>query len=371
MNRAPLALAAVLAAATTLTACGSDAGTTADAAADGAAGAVDDSTAQPDGDATVGATDAASGAGPVDLGVDEIRLDWATYNPASLVLKEKGWLEDAVGDDVTVTWEFSAGSAPANELLRGDVVDFNSTAGAAALLARANGSPLRTVDVLAQPEWSAIVVGPDSDIASAEDLEGKNIAALSGTDPYFFLLQTLDSAGLSVEDVQIVDLPHADGRLALQQGQVDAWSGLDPIMADAESTDGAQLVVREPDRLSYSVLNVREDFLQESPEAVELVLTQYERARRWIQENPEEAVEILAAAAEIDPAIAEQVLTDRTNFDVDPVPGDELADVLARIVPIVVQGGQVASQEDADAALEELFAPEPVTAAVAAVSSQE
>ena len=142
-------------------------------------------------------------------------------------------------------------------------------------------------------------------------------------------------------------------------------------MADAESTDGAQLVVREPDRLSYSVLNVREDFLQESPEAVELVLTQYERARRWIQENPEEAVEILAAAAEIDPAIAEQVLTERTNFDVDPVPGDELADVLARIVPIVVQGGQVASQEDADAALEELFAPEPVTAAVATVSSQE
>ena len=128
--------------------------------------------------------------------------------------------------------------------------------------------------------------------------------------------------------MQIVDLPHADGRLALQQGQVDAWAGLDPIMADAVTSDGAELVVREPDRLSYSVLNVREDFLEESPEAVELVLAQYERARQWIQDNPEETVEILAAAAEIDPAIAEQVLTERTNFDVDPVPGEELAAVL-------------------------------------------
>ena len=357
MNRAPLALITLLVAATAVSACSSD-----DASA-------------PD-DAAGEATPAGSGAAvagsdvPADLGVDEIRLDWATYNPASLVLREQGWLEEAVGDDVTVTWEFSAGSAPANELLRGDVVDFNSTAGAAALLARANGSPLRTVDVLSQPEWSAIVVGPDSEISSAEDLEGTTIAALSGTDPYFFLLQTLDSVGLTVDDVQIVDLPHADGRLALQQDQVDAWAGLDPIMADAVSSDGAQLVVREPDRLSYSVLNVREDFLQDNPLAVELVLAQYERARQWIQDNPEETVEIVAAAAEIDPAIAEQVLTERVRFDVDPVPGDELAGVLARVVPIVVAGGQVASQADADTALEELFAPEPITAALAAAGSE-
>ena len=286
------------------------------------------------------------------------------------MLREQGWIEEAVGDDFTVTWEFSAGSAPANELLRGDVVDFNSTAGAAALLARANGSPLRTVDVLAQPEWSAIVVGPDSDIASAEDLEGATIAALSGTDPYFFLLQTLDSVGLTTADVNIVDLPHADGRLALVRGDVEAWAGLDPIMADAVTSDGAQLVVREPDRLSYSVLNVREDFLQESPAAVELVVTQYERARQWILDNPDEAVAILAEAAEIDPAIAEQVLSERTDFDVDPVPGEELSEVLSAIVPIVVEGGQVSSQEDADTALAELFAPEPATAAVAALGSE-
>ncbi|WP_380166563.1 aliphatic sulfonate ABC transporter substrate-binding protein [Jannaschia sp. R86511] len=342
MNRTTLALAASLAAVMALSACGGG-----DEAADPAS--------------------AEAGGG---LGVDEIRLDWATYNPASLVLREQGWLEEAVGDEVTVSWEFSAGSAPANELLRGDVVDFNSTAGAAALLARANGSPLRTVDVLAQPEWSAIVVGPDSDIASAEDLEGRSIAALSGTDPYFFLLQTLEAAGLTTADVDIVDLPHADGRLALQQGQVDAWAGLDPIMADAVDSDVAQLVVREPSRLSYSVLNVREDFLEESPEAVELVLEQYERARQWIQDNPEETVEILATAAEIEPAIAEQVLTERTNFDVDPVPGDELAGVLSNIVPIFVDLGQVSGQEDADTALEELFAPEPVTAAVEAAGSE-
>lgn len=350
VRRPALALVSAAAVAMLASACG-DGGDATDTAPDRATGAED-----------AGAATGAAG----DLGVEEIRLDYATYNPASLVLREQGWLEEAVGPDVEVTWEFSAGSAPANELLRGDVVDFNSTAGAAALLARANGSPLRTVDVLAQPEWSAIVVGPDSDIASAEDLEGRTIAALSGTDPYFFLLQTLDSVGLTTSDVQIVDLPHADGRLALQRGDVDAWAGLDPIMADTVTSDGADLVVRDPDRLSYSVLNVREDFLEASPEAVQLVLEQYERARQWIIDNPDEAVTILAEEAEIDPAIAEQVLSERTDFDVDPVPGEELAAVLEDIVPIVVDGGQVGSREDADTALEELFAPEYATAAVAA-----
>ena len=141
-------------------------------------------------------------------------------------------------------------------------------------------------------------------------------------------------------------------------------------MADAVDSDGAQLVVREPSRLSYSVLNVREDFLEENPEAVEVVLEQYERARLWIQDNPEETVEILATAAEIDPAIAEQVLSERTNFDIDPVPGEELQGVLSNIVPIFVDLGQVGSQEDADTALDELFAPEPVTAAVEAAASE-
>ncbi len=41
----------------------------------------------------------------------ELRLDYATYNPSSLVLKKFGWLEEALGKEGTkVTWLFSAGS---------------------------------------------------------------------------------------------------------------------------------------------------------------------------------------------------------------------------------------------------------------------
>ena len=88
-----------------------------------------------------------------------VRLDYAYYNPSSLVLRRFGWLEEELGaEGVAVTWTLSAGSNKANEYLRSDAVDFGSTAGAAALLARANDAPIQTVYVYSQPEWTALVV---------------------------------------------------------------------------------------------------------------------------------------------------------------------------------------------------------------------
>src|SRR4051812_11266329 len=161
-----------------------------------------------------------------------VRLDYAYYNPSSLALRRQGWLEEALQEQgIGVEWVLSAGSNKANEYLRSEAIDFGSTAGAAALLAKANGSPIQTVYVFSKPEWTALVVSKDSTITSLDQLKGKKIAATKGTDPYFFLLRSLNSVGLSASDVEIVNLQHADGKAALERGDVDAWAGLDPFMA--------------------------------------------------------------------------------------------------------------------------------------------
>src|SRR3954465_8938285 len=67
----------------------------------------------------------------------EIRIDFATYNPVSLVLKEKGLLEKAFEKDgVAVRWVQTLGSNKALEFLNAGSIDFGSTAGSAALVAR-------------------------------------------------------------------------------------------------------------------------------------------------------------------------------------------------------------------------------------------
>ena len=152
----------------------------------------------------------------------------------------------------------SLGSNKALEFLNAGSLDFGSTAGAAALLAKVNGNPIQTIWVYSKPEWTALVTRPDTGIAKVEDLKGKRIAVTKGTDPYIFLLRALDEHGLSASDVSLVLLQHDQGRLALERGDVDAWAGLDPMMADVELSRGFPLFYRNADANSYGVLNVRE-----------------------------------------------------------------------------------------------------------------
>lgn len=292
-------------------------------------------------------------------GSTQVRLDWAYYNPQSLVLKEKGWLDDALqAKGAKATWTQSLGSNKANENLRAEVVDFGSTAGTPALLARANGTPLKTVDVFSRPEWSSLVVAKGSKIDSVDDLKGKKIAATKGTDPYFFLLQALRTKGLTAKDVTVVNLQHADGRTALERGQVDAWAGLDPYLSQSQIDNGSRLIYRNLDFNSYGFLNTSEKFLDAHPDLVQIVVNQYERARAWIEQNPQETQEILAEAAKIEPAVAEQQLSERTHFDISPVPGAAQTKVLERIAPLLVADHLVADEKDVDEALKTLYAPQ-------------
>lgn len=284
-----------------------------------------------------------------------LNIDFATYNPLSLVLKEKGWLEASLKEQgVTVNWVQSAGSNKANEALRAGAIDVGSTAGSAALLARSNGSPIKTIDIYSQPEWAALVVAKDSPIKDVSELKGKSVAATKGTDPYFFLLQALEQAGLGPNDVTVENLQHADGRAALENGSVDAWSGLDPIMAGAEE-NGATLIYRNLDFNTYGALNANESFLAESPEIAQVVVDSYEKAREWAAKNQKETATILADVAGLETPVADKVILERSNLDVSAVPGQKLVDVLTVVGPIFVETGDVTSQADVDTALDSLI----------------
>src|SRR5206468_3328788 len=72
----------------------------------------------------------------------EIRIDWATYNPVSMLLKEKGYLErELAKDNIAVRWVQTVSSSNALQFLNAGSIDFGSTAGSAALVAKINGNP--------------------------------------------------------------------------------------------------------------------------------------------------------------------------------------------------------------------------------------
>jgi len=297
-------------------------------------------------------------------GVERIGVDYAYYNPPSLILKKYGWLEGALAPLGTkVEWVLSLGSNKANSFLAANAVQFGSTAGSAALLARANGSPIRTVYLYSQPEWTATVVGKNSPLRAVKELRGKKIAATKGTDPYFFLLRALKDAGLSQGDVEIVELQHPDGRQALERGQVDAWAGLDPHMAASELDAGSRLLYRNPAYNTYGALNVREDFLRDHPDVVAILLRQYERARQYASKNLDETVKILAEASGLEARVADRQLRLRTRYP-NPSPGAEYRRALEGVIPIVRANQLALPGADLEGALAALVDPAPTKAAL-------
>ncbi|MBX6321372.1 MAG: aliphatic sulfonate ABC transporter substrate-binding protein [Rhodospirillaceae bacterium] len=301
---------------------------------------------------------ALAGAAPAAAQPDRVTVDWAYYNPVSLVLKENGWLEEELKKDgIAVRWVQSLGSNKALELLNSGSADFTSSAGAAALLSRINGNPVKSIYVYSKPEWTALVTRPDTGIKTVADLKGRLVAATRGTDPYIFLMRALATAGLTDRDVKLVLLQHGDGKNALIHGDVDAWAGLDPYMAQAELEDGAVLFFRNADFNTYGVLNVREEFAQANPELVERVLTVYERGRKWALEHPAELQAILVKAAKVSDAVAAKQLGERTDLTQSVIGPAQRESILAA-GKVLQASGVIDKEVDVEAATDALIDPQ-------------
>jgi sulfonate transport system substrate-binding protein len=284
----------------------------------------------------------------------EIRLDWATYNPVSMVLKERGLLEkEFAKDGIAIRWVQTLGSNKALEFLNASSIDFGSTAGAAALVSKINGNPIKSIYVYSRPEWTALVT-KDSKITRIEDLKGKRVAVTRGTDPHIFLVRALQSVGLTEKDITPVLLQHPDGKTALIRGDVQAWAGLDPMMAQAEVEDGARLFFRKPEANTWGVLNVREAFLKDHPDLVQRVLAVYEEARKYSLANYAEVKRVFIAATKLPEAVVDKQLKERTELTHSKIGAPQKESILAAGLALQ-QAGVVPASVDVKATVEALI----------------
>lgn len=285
----------------------------------------------------------------------EIHIDWATYNPVSMLMKDKGWIEkEFAKDGITVRWVQTLGSNKALEFLNAGSIDFGSSAGSAALVAKINGNPIKSVYVYSKPEWTALVTRKDTPVKTVTDLKGKRVAVTRGTDPHIFLVRALQKFGMTEKDIVPVLLQHPDGKTALIRGDVDAWAGLDPMMAQAELQDGARLFYRDADANTYGILNVREEFLKKYPEIAQRVLAVYETARKYAVAHPDELEASFIAATKLPKDVVEKQLHERTDLSNGKIGKAQHDSILAAGLALQ-QAGVLDAKVDVKAALDSLI----------------
>ena len=284
----------------------------------------------------------------------EIRIDWATYNPVSLVLKQHGLLEkEFEKDSIGVRWVQTLGSNKALEFLNAGSIDFGSTAGSAALLGRINGNPIKSIYVFSRPEWTALVTRKDSPINKIEDLKGKRVAVTRGTDPHIFLVRALLSVGLTEKDISEVLLQHPDGKTALIRGDVDAWAGLDPMMAQAQVEDGARLFYRNKDANTWGILNASEDFLKSYPDLTKRVLAVYEQARKYCLDHYDDEKSVFMNVTKLPAEVVDIQLKERTELTFNKI-GPQQRDSILQAGLALQQAGVIQPSVDVKQTLNDL-----------------
>src|SRR3981189_3049872 len=284
----------------------------------------------------------------------EIRIDWATYNPVSMVLKDRGLLEkEFAKDGISVRWVQALGSNKALEFLNAGSIDFGSTAGSAALLAKVNGNRIKSIYVYSRPEWTALVT-KDPSITKIADLKGKRVAVTRGTDPHIFLVRALQSVGLTEKDITPVLLQHPDGKTALIRGDVQVWAGLDPMMAQAEIEDGATLFYRNTAANTWGILNVREEFAKDHPDLVRRVLAVYEDARKHSLANYDEVKKAFIAVTKLPDAVVDKQLKERTELTHPKIGAPQRESILAAGLALQ-QAGVIKADVDVKKTVDDLI----------------
>jgi sulfonate transport system substrate-binding protein len=271
-----------------------------------------------------------------------------------MVLKQKGLLENEFAKDgIGVRWVQSLGSNKALEFLNAGSIDFGSTAGSAALLGRINGNPIKSIYVFSRPEWTALVTRKDTPIEKIADLKGKRVAVTRGTDPHIFLVRALLSVGMTEQDISEVLLQHPDGKTALIRGDVDAWAGLDPMMAAAQVEDGARLFYRNKEANTYGILNSSEDFLGKYPDLTKRVLSVYEQARKYCLANYDDEKAAFIAVTKLPEAVVDIQLKERTDLTFSRI-GPQQRDTILQAGIALQKAGVIAANVDVKKSLDDL-----------------
>ena len=154
----------------------------------------------------------------------------------------------------------------------------------------------------------------DKGVSTLEDLAGKKIASASGTSAEQILLLTLEEAGLTVDDVEVIDMDASAIVTAMISGSIDAAATWSPNTTAIKNELGDEVIMLSNNERyattfpSISSYAVTPGYVDENQEVVERFLRGLYKSADYRSENIDEVVQWVAEQLAVDPAsVAEQV----------------------------------------------------------------
>ncbi|MEX2743427.1 aliphatic sulfonate ABC transporter substrate-binding protein [Rhizobium mongolense] len=257
---------------------------------------------------------------PTRAAATEFRIGWQKNGVLALA-KRRGALESRLADrGISVSWsEFTSGP-PLLEALGAGALDFGATGDVPPLFAQAAGGHLYYVGTYrGSPAGSAILVRKDSPIKTLEDLKGKKVAFKRGSSAHNVTVKVLRKAGLTIDDVQPLDLAPPDAAPAFKNGSIDAWSIWDPYLAIAEADPETRILTTAEGIVpSYSYFLANQEFTDANGQVIVDVIDELGKVGKSAQGKLDDTVKELSEITGV-PAEVTRVTLSRPGADLGAV----------------------------------------------------
>ena len=292
-------------------------------------------------------------------------VPWVGQVPIYIAM-EKGFFEEE-GLDFSLNL-FGSNGEYLSAFLSGQLPAISPVSSEAVLL-RSQGKDYKIVLVQDNSVGGDGILARDG-IESIEDFKGQKIAVDTGGVSYFFLLQVLKEAGLTKDDITVVNTDSAAAAAAFQSNNIDVAVSYAPYLQQAANDTPDGKVVYDSSSMPTAIIDLYlfdTAFVEENPETVQAFVNGALKGLAFLESNPEEALAISAEELEVTP---EELANDligvtlpdaETNLQMLAQPDSDLylAEPMEELSTFLLSEGQI---EDAVTGFDELFDPQFVQA---------
>lgn len=251
-----------------------------------------------------------------------IRLGWFTNNVGLHILSRTEILQNnlkSAGHDVPVEWLQVEPGNLSPDFIAANLIDLGGTGSTPPIAAQSRGIPLYYVAHSVPRDLGGIVVRKADSIEKIADLKGRKVSIAIGAWPTHVLAVALDQAGLTFDDVLVLNVAGNSAK-ALEHGGIDAYIGTIP---GGEATSKFRYLIKNTEITSNpSVYFAQREFADHHPELLKIVAQSLHEAEIWAGENPDKHAEFLKQ----DHGSQAVVHLDRSAFGLKPISPEFLAE---------------------------------------------
>ncbi len=209
--------------------------------------------------------------------------------------------------------EFSDGAALMTALKSG-AIDYARVGDTPPVTAKAAGTDIALIAAGATKEYgSGILVGKNSQITNLKQLKGKTIAYQKGTAAQYLIIQALKKAGLSTNDVKLVNMDQSSASVAFAKGGVDAWVTWDPYTATAQVNNNAKLLTNGTGLAKNRDFLISTQNYAKTHTALSKLLTTYiNDDMTWANNHHTQLIAMLSKTLKLSDAVIQKMVERRT-----------------------------------------------------------